>query len=63
MTICFHCKTKMDGKPFTTIDKCLVSPDTYQRVHVCGYLCFNRVDDMGILPKPLWENIVNKEDY
>ncbi len=31
--------------------------------HICGYICYRRLSEKEILPKNLWNHIVNKEDY
>ena len=35
----------------------------YVNKHICGYSCYKRLSESGSLPKPLWKNIINKEDF
>jgi len=64
---CYHCEKNIQGKPWNHLtnikvinedDKC-VSVDKY----ICSYICYRRLDEKNMLPKNLWNHIVNKEDY
>ena len=35
----------------------------YVNKHICGYSCYKRLSESGSLPKSLWKNIINKEDF
>ena len=76
--LCYHCKSNTDV-PWMNITNVLEENEIgeggeggegnegdegkYVNKHVCGYSCYKRLSESGSLPKPLWQNIINKEDF
>ena len=64
---CFHCQGAIQGKPWIILEK-IPSKDKDDKdilinKHICGYPCYRRLSENGMLPRDLWSHIVNKEDY
>ena len=70
--LCYHCNATIDIH-WMNITNILEGGEVgeggeedegkYVNKHVCGYSCYKRLSESGSLPKPLWKNIINKEDF
>ena len=64
---CFHCKKNIHSKPWNHLTNILdVDEDgkeKYTDKYICGYICYKRLSECNVLPRNLWNHIVNKEDY
>lgn len=64
---CFHCKKTIHNKPWNHLTNILdVDEDgkeNYTDKYICGYICYRRLSECNVLPRNLWDHIVNKEDY
>lgn len=64
---CWHCEKIINDKPWdhleniddTTEDGKFIKVEKY----ICSYKCRKRLHENHVLPKNLWQHIVNKEDY
>ena len=64
---CFHCQKSIVGKSWDHLTNILdvdeKGNEIYTDKYICGYICYRRLREKNMLPKDLWQHIVNKEDY
>lgn len=64
---CFHCQKSIIEKPWNHLTNILdvdeKGNEIYTDKYICGYICYRRLNECNMLPKDLWQHIVNKEDY
>ena len=64
---CLHCSKYIIGKPFDHYKNIIMIDDKgneyYSDAYTCSYGCAKRLRENNKLPSPLWDHIVNKEDY
>ena len=64
---CFHCKKTIHNKPWNHLTNILDMDEEMNEIYtdkyICGYICYRRLSECNVLPRNLWNHIVNKEDY